>query len=510
MDISSSELICRDSLKAGIGSKLVRDPLAFPAKMRTTMSPSARFGRGLFAVGLALAATLPARAADPEIRHDKIVEPRIANPVDPALGQIGLPMSFSVVGKQLIVGGSKGLAAVDETGKVLWTLELQQADARQVAADDSGVAFTSFDVGGVDRSGPLSSNLLGGELMAKPEFVNATVGLADTQGELLWSVKTAEQAKLSPPSLSGKAVGVVGVRTFALYDRASGKAVAEPVSVFTSVLGLTDGLVAQWPSRAAVVAGDVFHVVRNNFYKRVDAAGKELDSTRTVGLMTPLEYLPAGPVLWKNRVFFANSPSERDKQPLLMAAKVGGGFDWNDRMDAGVKTGLLSSSQDTPMDIAVNSGNVFVATNFTLLAYTGEGKSLWRAKNDKGGLFPSALRGARYIGNAFERKAPVPKSYLAAPMLVATDERVYLATSYTESSAAAAATDSAASRADGVVGSESKPVGRKGDAITVLDAKNGTYVESIWFPDVRIIGMTVFGQQLAVATSEGVKMLALK
>jgi hypothetical protein len=162
----------------------------------------------------------------------------------------------------------------------------------------------------------------------------------------------------------------------------------------------------------------------------------------------------------KNRVFFANSPSERDKQPLLMAAKVGGGFDWNDRMDAGVKTGFLSSSQDTPMDIAVNSGNVFVATNFTLLAYTVEGKSLWRAKNEKGGLFPSALRGARYIGNAFERKTPVPKSYLATPMLVATDECVYVATSFTESSAAAAA-DGAASRSDGVVGSEGKRARRQ-------------------------------------------------
>ncbi len=468
---------------------------------------------------VALAWSPAARALfDPEISHTKVVEPKIANPVDPALGAIGLPSSFSVVGARLIVGGSKGIAALDGSGKVLWVLELPPAKARQVAADETHVAFTSFDQGGVVKTGVMSSSLLAGDLMAKPEFLNATVGLADASGKLLWSVPSVEAAKLSPPALSSKAVGVVGIKTFALYDRATGKPVGEdPVSVFSGFLGLTDGLVAQWPSRAPVVAGEVFHIAHGNYYKRVDAQGNELESARKVGLMTPLEYLPAGPVLLKNRVLFANSPSDRSANPLLVAAKVGGGFDWNDRMDAQARTSMITSSADTPMDIAVNSNAVFVATNFTLLAYSAEGKSLWRDKN-KGGLFPSSLRGARYIGNMFERKMGVPSTVLATPMLAATDERVYLATRHTESaaeSAASAVTAASAAEPDAPTegvesGDAGKPGPRRGDAITVLSAKDGSYIESIWFPLQQIYGMTVFGDQLAVATSRGLKLLSLK
>jgi len=479
-----------------------------------------RFTRraGLILGLLALAASPAARALfDPEITHTKVGEPRIAAAVDPALARIGTPMSLAVAGARLVVGGSRGVAALDAAGKLLWLIELPPATVRQVAADEHNVAFTSFDFGGVDRSGAMASSLLAGELMAKPEFVNASVGLADADGKLLWTVASVEQGKLAPPALSSKAVGVVGIKTFALYDRTSGKPLGEePVSIFTSFFGLTDGLLAQWPSRAAVVAGDVFHVVRNNFFMRVDNQGEVLDSIKRLGMLSPLEYLPAGPVMLGGRVFFANEPSDSNKKPQLVAGKVGGGVDWDDRLDATVRTGMLSSTTDTPMDIAVSASRVFVATNFSVFGYSPEGKSLWRAKNGKGGLFPSALRGARYIGNGFERKHGVPKTFTAAAFLAATDERVVVATSYTESeseAAAAAASAAHAASAGGaaVEGSESgKPTRRRGDALTVLNANDGSYVESLWFPEQRIYGLVLFGEQLAVATSQGLKLLVLK
>lgn len=449
---------------------------------------------------------------DPEITHSKVVEPRVAVAVNPAQLQIGLPMSMAVVGQRLVVGGSEGVAMVEADGAVVWTLKLPPATARQVAADDTQVAFTSFDAGSVDRSATLANPLLGGELGARYEFRNATVGLIDGQGQLLWSVPSAEQAKLSPPALTAKTVGVVGVKTFAVYDRADGKPVAEPLSVYTNVFGLMDGLVSQFPSRPAVVVGDVFHLVRNNFYKRVSASGKEVESSRTVGLMTPLEYLPAGPVALGDRVIFGNSPSD-GKMPMLLAAKTSGGFAWDDRMDAVVKTGMLSSASDAPMDVTVGGGNIFVATNFSVFCYSATGHQQWRARNSKGGLFPSSLRGARYIGNAFEKKVPVPKSFLSTSMLAATDERVYVATSYTGTAATPAPEAGASAAAsDGAEGSETAgKAGRvRADAITVLDAKNGTYIESLWAPGQRILGMTVFGDKLAVTMGDGLKLLSLK
>jgi hypothetical protein len=167
-----------------------------------------------------------AHAGETEITHTKIIPPKQAVAVDEKLKSIGIPMSFAVVGPRLVVGGSKGIGAIDATGKVLWSLELPLAAARQVAADENGVAFTSFDLGNIDRSGAMASPLLGGELSARHEFANATVGLVDPQGKLLWSVPSSEQAKLAPPALSAQAVGVVGTKTFALYDRATGKASA--------------------------------------------------------------------------------------------------------------------------------------------------------------------------------------------------------------------------------------------------------------------------------------------
>ncbi|MDG0834234.1 hypothetical protein [Roseateles saccharophilus] len=446
---------------------------------------------------------------DPEITHTKVVEPRVAAVVDPSQLQIGLPMSLAVVGQRLVVGGSEGVAMVEAGGKVLWTLKLPPATARQVAADDTQVAFTSFDAGGVDRSATLANPLLGGELGARYEFRNATIGLIDGEGRLLWSVPSAEQAKLSPPALTAKTVGVVGVKTFAVYDRADGKPVAEPLSVYTNVFGLMEGLVSQFPSRPAVVVGDVFHLVRNNFYKRVSASGKEVESTRTVGLMTPLEYMPAGPVALGDRIIFGNSPSD-GKQPMLLAAKTSGGFVWDERMDALVKTGMLSSASDAPMDLTVGGGNVYVATNFSVFCYSAAGRQQWRARNAKGGLFPSSLRGARYIGNSFERKVPVPKSFLSTSMLAATDERVYVATSYTGTAVAPEAGASAVS-GDAVEGAEAGKAGRvRADAITVLDAKNGSYIESLWAPGQRILGMIVFGDTLAVTMGDGLKLLQLK
>jgi hypothetical protein len=449
-----------------------------------------------------------ANAGETEVTHTKIVPPKQAVAVDEKLKAIGVPMSFAAVGSRLVIGGTKGIGAIDASGKLLWSLELPPAAARQVAADDNGVAFTSFDLGNVDRSGAMASPLLGGELSAKHEFTNATVGLVDPQGKLLWSVPSAEQAKLAPPALSAQAVGVVGTKTFALYDRATGKAVGEPVSVYVNVLGLMDGLVSQFPSRAAVVSGDVFHLVRNNYYKRVSATGEDLESSRTLGPLTPLEYVPAGPVLAGNLVVFANSPSTKDTKPLLIGAKVGGGFDWNDRMDAVVKTGTFSSTMDAPMDIAAAGGSIFVATNFSVFSYSPSGSQKWKAKNRRGGLYPSELRGARYIGNAFEKTVPVPKSFLATPLLAATDERVFVTARYT---LPASAGDAASAPAGDVVeGSEAPSKGRRADGITVLDAKTGSYVETLWQADWRIIGLALFGDMLAVATGNGVVLVALK
>ena len=47
------------------------------------------------------------------------------------------------------------------------------------------------------------------------------------------------------------------------------------------------------------------------------------------------------------------------------------------------------------------------------------------------------------------------------------------------------------------------------DVVTLLDAKNGAFVQAIEM-HTSIIDMTVFGPDLALASSDGLKLIALK
>jgi hypothetical protein len=193
--------------------------------------------------------------------------------------------------------------------------------------------------------------------------------------------------------------------------------------------------------------------------------------------------------------------------PLLMEAKVGGDRDWDDRVDNVVKNALLSRSLPAPGDIAANSSAVYLARIFTLFCYTIEGQSQWRVLNGNGRLLPFRLRGRRCIGDAYQAKTLVPKTLLESALQVAGDDRVCLANSQTESSVqaeSAAAATAANSGDEGVVGTETGKRGRRrGDALTVIDAKTGAYFESIWFPEQQIVTMSLVGDRLALPMSSG-------
>ena len=140
-----------------------------------------RFTRraGLILGLLALAASPAARALfDPEITHTKVGEPRIAAAVDPALARIGTPMSLAVAGARLVVGGSRGVAALDAAGKLLWLIELPPATVRQVAADEHEDAQALFDAefalmtGELLRLLPAIVAAMGGELARTPDLID--------------------------------------------------------------------------------------------------------------------------------------------------------------------------------------------------------------------------------------------------------------------------------------------------------------------------------------------------
>src|SRR5580765_6787097 len=75
---------------------------------------------------------------------------------------IGRPHSLLVYDGKLYIGATKGVAAIDEKGELLWTQELPEADGRALDVDGEHVAFSSFLISGVERGSGLTGALMWG------------------------------------------------------------------------------------------------------------------------------------------------------------------------------------------------------------------------------------------------------------------------------------------------------------------------------------------------------------
>ena len=415
------------------------------------------------------------------VSHATPVEPHFTTEIRAELAQIGLVTSLRVSGDTLYVGGTTGLAALDHSGKVLWTLELPAAMARQIDADGQHVAFTSFDLAGIDRSALLGSKFLAGDLLAKPKYINAVVGLVTLDGKLVWSVSSSEQTRLSPPALGRTGVGVTRTKSFGLFDLATGRESAN-ISMETSMLG--EGLDLQSATTRPLVWNDNFFVAHLHTLVKVGPGGEELATSHRFGLTLPFHCITGGPTLFGKKVYFGNISPERDKDPLLLAVDEKGGNAGKEDLDAGSKTRSPATC------LVVNGNRLYVASNFTVFAYDESGEKLWKAGNKGGGLYPGSHRGVKFIGNSFEKVFPVPKSLLANTQMVATARYLYITSSHKKD-------------LHGVERAETT------DALTVLDAKTGKYVNSI-FLDVLILDMVLYDSQLALATTDGIKFLPLQ
>src|SRR6266849_1091159 len=125
---------------------------------------------------LLLAVSLAA-ACGGGIKHTKITKPTTQEVDAQELAKVGRITSLRESGGTLFIGAEKGLAAVDGSGRVLWTLVLPEAAARLVEADADGVAFGSFNPAGIVEGSPLAQFLLG-DLGDDPKFKDQTIGAA--------------------------------------------------------------------------------------------------------------------------------------------------------------------------------------------------------------------------------------------------------------------------------------------------------------------------------------------
>jgi hypothetical protein len=400
------------------------------------------------------------------IAHTKVVDAKVLATVA-GLEKLGTLTSVRSIDGAIYVAGESGAAAVDAQGKTLWTLELPYATERLIEADARGVAFTSFDLGNVDRAEGLKSFIMGnaGDI---PEYTNQTVAYASPAGRLLWTTRcAAAKAALSAPAFSPDQIAVSRGGTLTVYSRADGRQAWDSDLATDNTAGTSMVLLASY--NRPVFTNGFWYAAHLNYLAKYDVSGKVLNTSRTFGLFTPFMNITGGLLASGEGVVFGNAPWN-GKRALLLAADKDGEKNWKEEVDD--KHSGVSS-------LAINKGGtIFAATNFVVTAFSPSGSKQWQADNGKGGLYPGSQRGVRYIGNAWAKDFAVRKS--PAEQMVADERFVYIT-----------------SRHD------------KNDVLTVLDAKSGAYFDSVTI-GAEINDMTITPGALALATGDGLKLIALQ
>jgi len=202
-----------------------------------------------------------------------------------------------------------------------------------------------------------------------------------------------------------------------------------------------------------------------NFY-RIDLKGKELakENKHKTNIV-------AGPLLYRGNMLVGSYSWKVDgsvNKSLVTVVEPTGEFKKVWRED-------IADDHSATGDIVVDGDTIYASSNFTVAALDGTGKKIWDAEGKEGALSAGAMRGVRFHKNFGYR-------YWGGHLMILKGERLYLSTR--------------------------REIAKKtwADVITVLNKKDGAYVESI---DLKtdIVDMPDWGGRLALATADGVKFL---
>ena len=127
--------------------------------------------------------------------------------------------------------------------------------------------------------------------------------------------------------------------------------------------------------------------------------------------------------------------------------------------------------------MVLDGDTIYASSNFTVSALDGSGKKIWDQEGRDGALSNGSMRGVRFVRFFGYR-------YWGGQGMVMNGDRLYVATK--------------------------REIAKKewADVITVLNKKDGSYVQTIDFQH-GIIDMNVWNGRLAIATPDGVNFLSL-
>ena len=256
--------------------------------------------------------------------------------------KIGHITSMVPAGEVMYVAGEQGLAALKPDGSALWTLELPKVDMRSIAVAGERIAFSNYSV----KQRVITSSFSG------PGYRDCAVGVATTQGALMWSTPCEEGEGASAPAVGADRVAVSHGKYFSLYELETGRRVARTKIGF-AVPVLTVGLMSQAShNRPVFLDGAFFDGHLTKFLKF--APDGRIENETKGGFRFEFGNVTAGPVLVRDLVVFAGVPFDCQDKPLLYAA---------DRYGERVWAQAVPAQQSGVGEMAVHGDRIYLATN---------------------------------------------------------------------------------------------------------------------------------------------------
>jgi putative pyrroloquinoline-quinone binding quinoprotein len=402
---------------------------------------------------------VPAQAA--KVEHTQITPPKLALEAPAELAAIGTPTRMMEHAGALYVAGVNGIAAMTPDGRLLWATPLDPVGVREIAADDAGIAYTGYQVTGTKTTG---LSFFGG-IPDKLVFAPSTMGMLTPGGVKAWEVQ-GPASRISAPCLSPESVGVLLGEKFHISARADGKVTISKADLEAAMMP-NEFAGRNFRPRPLFMNGEF---VGGYFYNmfRIAPNGDEIQKDAKSRMI-----MVAGPVLFKENILLGSYTLKINgdvnvgvvylREPTGQFKEV-----WSED---------ISDDSTATGDIVVDGDTIYASSNRTVTALDANGKQLWSAEGKDGALSSSSMRGVRFFKS-------FGYHYWGGDLMTVVGDRLCLSTR--------------------------REIARKTwvDVITVLDKKDGSYVRTI---DMQkdLIDMLASGGRLVVATSDGVKFLAL-
>jgi hypothetical protein len=411
----------------------------------------------LLAVPLVVA---PAFAA--KVEHSRLVEPKFTQELPAELKAIGQPTRLMVRGTTLYVAATGGVAAIGADGKALWVTPLDPIGIREIAVDDAGVAYSGYEIKG--ESTTVWKYF--GNFLKDLDFTPSVVGMLKPDGTKVWQA-AGPAKRISAPGLGPQSIGILSGQEFHLFARADGAHKVVDGDFEPAILP-NQFATRLFRPRPVFVDGN-FAGGHFDSYYRISPEGQLLEKDRQGKTV-----LVAGPVLFKGSMLVGSYSWQSDmsvNKGLVALVEPSGEFDRVWRED-------ISDDHSSTGDIVVDGDTVYASSNFTVAALNATGKKIWEAggKNE-GALIVGSMRGVRFIKN-------MPYRWWGGNLLQVAGDRLYL--------------------------SSEREIKKKtwADVITVLNKKDGSYVETIDLKE-QLVDMAVWQGRLVLATAQGVRIIAL-